>query len=96
MSLTAGEYYWIDVFVVNWSGGGHYTLSVETPEPSDGAKWANSMKQIQEIKITPTKTNQKWSFKMFNSDQEFKFKLKYTNPANRKVELDEETGGKTW
>lgn len=46
VNLTAGSYYWIEVFAGNSNGPGHYALSVETPAPSDGSTLANAMKQL--------------------------------------------------
>lgn len=31
VTLEAGKYYWVEVFAVNSSGTGYFTLSVETP-----------------------------------------------------------------
>lgn len=96
ITLQEGELYWIELYSENDDGRGHFTLSVEAPEPIDGQYWPNSFDEIQEIQFQTNKDLQRWSIKMFNTEEKIRFFCKYKNPSTQKYELEYNSYERRW
>jgi hypothetical protein len=63
-TLKAGELYYIEIFQINGSGGGHVTLAVEAPSAT---LQYNSIPQIQKLAATHGGKIEKISYKFYNT-----------------------------
>lgn len=95
--MQAGQYYFFELFQVNWDGSGHFTVSVEVPNPDvNAAPGINSVTDVQFINVSYTFQPETISLKVFDFTLPFAIKMQYRNPTTKNVDWLRVSDMQTW